>query len=59
MLDFNSLIEIKKTLNHKKNKHEKDSMHYWRYSGKIEMINELMDILGRDIPFDLEDESGR
>lgn len=36
------LLELKDYYKHKRNKHKMNSKHYWRYSGKIEAINDIL-----------------
>jgi hypothetical protein len=36
------LLELKEQYKHKKNKHKENSNHYWRYSGKIEAVNDIL-----------------
>jgi hypothetical protein len=41
-VDKQYLLTLKESYKRKRNKHKVGSNHYWRYSGKIEAINDIL-----------------
>lgn len=51
-MDEKRLLELNEYYKHKRNRHKMNSNHYWRYNGKIEAINDIIqELKGNKVNF--------